>query len=301
MDCGRDLGQCQRGPWLPGPSRKSTRLHPVFQHRPRMALSANKQAAPSSTLPTNGTKADDVYSQSIDHLRRNYGRHLRPEIMAHDAFYALTELFNFSASSVDQLLELIEDTIRPPRGQLDWPPLSELLIVKGYLDDYQNYVYDILDLIKARGNPKWPRAMDQKNRERADREANRLENRYQALLRRCQRLSQSSANRISIQTSFESHRQADQAMTQATRFGKLSFLAYIFVPISFAASFFGMNFAELGPQLSIWTFYAMAVPLLAISMVAWYFDVLIISLAAWRYLGRTLSNIWNGNKRSKSD
>jgi hypothetical protein len=117
--------------------------------------------------------------------------------MAHDAFYALNELFEFSAASVDQLLELFEGNI-PTSHNLDTTRISELLIVKSLVDDYRSYVKDILEIVHARGSPKWPCTNESKQREKADRAANQLESRYRRLLGRCDRLSEHCASSITI-------------------------------------------------------------------------------------------------------
>lgn len=279
MDSGRDLNHCNSGPWLRGfPLTNFTRLHPIFQYRSRMALSTDAKEFPSTQ------NENDSYPQSIGHLHEKYGRHLKTAIMSYDAFYALNELFEFSAASVDQLLELFEDNIRMDLHHPVSTRLSELLILKVFMDDYRSYVKDILEIVCARGNSKWPRATEPKQREKADRAADQLENRYKRLLRRCEYLAEHCESSISIMMSLEAHSQTEKAMTQTDRLGKLSVLAYIYIPITFAATFYGMNFKELGSQLSIWSFFVMAVPLLVISILAWFVDVRATCMTFWRFI-----------------
>jgi hypothetical protein len=73
-------------------------------------------------------------------------------------------------------------------------------------------------------------------------------------------------NGISILTGRQTHEQANQAMAHTSRLGKLSVLAYFYIPITLPRNFyfififiFGLNFAELGPDLSIWSFFVTAV------------------------------------------
>ncbi|KAF5969746.1 tetratricopeptide repeat domain-containing protein [Fusarium bulbicola] len=269
QDSGKDISRGASGHLFN--LQNATTLHPIFQHRPRMATTGTTDRAGSSAQEA------EPFPQSINHLQANYGRHLKSDIMVNDVFYALSELFEFSAASVDQLLKHFEDSIAELL-RLDNPDttkISELLILKSYIDDYRSYVGNILKIVKTRGNPKWPRVTkaDPKKRERADLAAERLELRYEHLLGKCERLSEHCAGGISILMSLDAHEQTAKAMTQAGRLGKLSVLVYVYIPITFAASFYGMNFAELGDHLSIWCFFAMAAPLLVVSMVAWFVDV----------------------------
>jgi len=176
MDAGKDLSHCKSGPWLSRfPLTEMTRLHPFFQHRSRMALSNNgRKDGPAST------ERNSIKQQ---YAHKNYGSYLKIEIMAYDAFYALNELFEFSAASIDQVLEQLEGNISPTSlRHSHTTKLSELLVVKFLVDDYQNYVADSLEIVRNRGNPKWPRTSSLKQREKAGRAACHLEFRYQSAL-----------------------------------------------------------------------------------------------------------------------
>lgn len=209
--------------------------------------------------------------------------------MAVDAFYALNKLFEFSAASIDQLLELFENNIRMVPHHVDTAALSELLVQQAYVDDYRSYLKDALEIVSARGSSKWPRAQEPKHREQADHAAEQLHPRYQRLLRRCERISEQSASSISILMNLEGQQQSQKAMEQADRLGKLSVLAYIYIPIFFfAASFYGMNFVELGTQLSIWTYFVTALPLLAVSLIAWFVNIGAIRIACWKFIVKHL-------------
>ena len=260
---------------------ETTRLHPVFQHRRRMALVSTLNKFDS--VMTDSQIALRKFPQSIDFLHEDYGRYLKPEVMAYDAFYALHELFQFSAASIDQLLELFEHSIRTTSHS----SISELLLAKPLVDDYRRYVKDILEIVCARGGPKWPQAAEPKHREKANRAAEQLESRYQRLLDRCDRLSDFCASSITILTNFETQRQTDKAIEQMDRISKLSVLAYVYIPLTFAAGFYGMNFKELGNHLSIWTYFVMAVPLLVLSLIAWFVniqEVWVLFRKTWRRL-----------------
>ncbi|KAL9611675.1 MAG: hypothetical protein Q9167_003704 [Letrouitia subvulpina] len=260
MDCGKDLSHCKTGPWLNQTKATDTiTLHPVFQHRSRMALSSKPNKPYHGS--TNTQSFNEQTTQSIHYLQEDYGRYLKRSIMAHDAFYTLNELFEFSRASIDQLLELLEGSTITKLPS-DISRMSELLIVKSLIDDYRYYVRDILDIVRARGGPKWPRVKEVKLHEKADRAASQLQLGYEHLLRRCERLSEQFASSIKMLMSLETQQQTEKAIEQTNRLSKLSVLAYFYIPLTFAASFNGMNFKELGTQLNIWTYFVMAIPLL---------------------------------------
>ncbi|KAL9028782.1 MAG: hypothetical protein Q9196_002905, partial [Gyalolechia fulgens] len=291
MDSGKDLSHCQSGPWLKRSDlTETTSLHPVFQHRSRMGLSSNPSKADS--LKSREQKTEPHLPQSIDHIHKNYGSYLKLEIMAHDAFYALHELFEFSAVSIDQLLELFEGKLYSRPHSPDGGQMSELVIAKNLIDDYRRYVKDTLEIVCTRGGAKWPRVTGAKQRKKADRAADRLELRYKRLLRRCDRLLEHCANSITILLAIMNEKQSERAIAQADRLSKLSLLAYIFIPLTFASGFFGMNFKELGDKLSIWTYFAMAVPLLVVALSAWFVDVRSASSLCWHFFQRMRVPTW---------
>lgn len=219
------------------------------------------------------------HPQSVNFLVQDFGRDLNPEIMAQDAFYALHELFEFSAASIDQVLELCESNIIDIHHESLSIRLSELLLLRAYLDDYRSYVKDTLATVRARGERGWPRAKEgTPHWEKANRAASQLEVRYKRLLERCERLQDHCASSVTILMNQQSQQQNERAMEQTKQLNKLSVLAYFYVPITFSASFFGMNFRELGTDLSIWIFFAMAAILIIISVLAWVIDIKSLSV-----------------------
>lgn len=287
MDPGSDLSRCGSGPWVKKfHFTKECRLHPVFQHLALLSTENTANGAPSTNPESEHSHKEQSLPQSIVHIHQKYGRYSKTEIMANDAFYALNEIFEFSAASVDQLLELFEG-VRGISQHSDQERLSELLILQAHVDDYKNYVRDTVAIVRSRGSDKWPRVNEIKQREKADHAAAMLEARYDRLLKRCERISEQCSSSINIMMSFQAQNQARQAMEQADKLGELSFLAYIYIPITFAASFYGMNFQELGQQLSIWSFFVMAVALLVVSLIAWFIDVPSVCVRCWGFVKRS--------------
>lgn len=107
------------GPWLPSNDQENgmpnsqwkTSLLPTIRHRPKLALKSHKytlnpeEQDPSLDLP-----------QVSSIVHRDYGKFLDWSLMKVDPFYALHELFEVSASSELQCLNLIEDKLEPETG-----------------------------------------------------------------------------------------------------------------------------------------------------------------------------------------
>lgn len=80
---------------------------------------------------------------------------------------------------------------------------------------------------------------------------------------RCSMGIQTMMNKAMV---LESHK----AIQQAEDLKKLTLLASFFIPLSFVSSVFGMNFQVMGQgSLAIWWFFAIAIPITALSQI-WY-------------------------------
>jgi Mg2+ and Co2+ transporter CorA len=67
--------------------------------------------------------------------------------------------------------------------------------------------------------------------------------------------------------------ESKKAIDQAERVTRLTLLAFIFVPLAFTTSFFGMNVKELsGTTTSLWWWAAFTVPVLILAFIGLFFD-----------------------------
>lgn len=85
-----------------------------------------------------------------------------------------------------------------------------------------------------------------------------LSQRTQALCRRCADLTALLINRVMMA-------EAARGIVQNERIARLTVLAFLFVPVAFTSSFFGINFAEFvdegGPRLSVYVWFLVSLPL----------------------------------------
>jgi Mg2+ and Co2+ transporter CorA len=110
---------------------------------------------------------------------------------------------------------------------------------------------------------------------------------YQALLHRANSLSQLYSEGIDDIRTSAMLMESKKAIVQAEGVARLTLLAFFFLPLSFTTSLFGMNFKELGDQLSIWTWVVVSVPIFGFSVI----------LCFWRELSKTLRKL----RKSRAD
>lgn len=126
LDSGRDLFQSVEGPWNPAPGTRAweTYFFPVIVHhsnaigckgpshfRGEEEMGGSREhilrPGPSQEIDSR-TKGGWTASQNICLLPFRYGTRLDNEVARHDALYALTELFQFTASAHVQLINLVQ-------------------------------------------------------------------------------------------------------------------------------------------------------------------------------------------------
>lgn len=63
-------------------------------------------------------------------------------------------------------------------------------------------------------------------------------------------------------------KEARKSVDQAETVTKLTYLAFFFLPLSFTASLFGMNFKQFGTgSLNIWVMFVVLVPIMGVSCI----------------------------------
>lgn len=201
----------------------------------------------------------DPSARSAAHLPKDYGRSLHSPIMAKDAFYSLTEILDFAASSHMEFLNLIDlklDQYTSLPATEDFRVLPNLKyskkILYRYIQKTERSLGSIQHVISK--DSQWPKASsaDHAKSEKARKTAERIERDFVHLLARAETLHRRTTEAIAVLMSSISISESQRAVEQAEDMGRLTFLAFLFVPLSLATGFFGMNFKELdGEKLSL--------------------------------------------------
>ncbi len=197
--------------------------------------------------------------------------------MSRDPFYALHELFAFCASSELQFLNMMDSKISSETGYAmlhSVPTLSNLLYNQEILESHEVRLRDIIETIGRRGNPDWPRPLSAEEHQISEKAAEKLERDYRQLLHCVQSLQNRCEKGMQIVLSKASIRESELVLANSVRVGKLTQLAFFYLPFSFMTGFFGMNMSEFGTgRLELWLWFAASVPVFLISVLFLAVDV----------------------------
>lgn len=241
------------------------------------------------------TNANEVDHNRQAQLAQDFGRSLRPNVMAVDAFYCLNELFSFAASSQMEFLNLIDvklDLYTSQPSEREYQSLSNLKYTKQILYRYIQKTQRVLDSIENAKTSRWPKyhgGTDTMEASRTNGPANAasrsLEQDFKHLLSYSTALHRRTTEAIADLRASISITESQKGISQAQRLGRLTFLAFIFVPCSFTTSFFGMNVSELHDgQLGL-GWWALLTALVTGAAIALFFiDFNVSSRKIWRKL-----------------
>jgi len=144
------------------------------------------------------------------------------------------------------------------------------------LSDHARQLAENIAVIKCRGSSQWPSApANSDSWKKADAAANTLLRDFEHLLLKTENLSKRCEKGMSVIMNNANIAESKRAISQAEKVGKLTLLAFFYVPLSFTTSFFGMNFRQFssGPTLGIWLWFAVSVPVLALSVLFFVWDI----------------------------
>ncbi len=212
------------------------------------------------------------------------------ETAKQDAFYALNAVFQHAAFSEVQFINLMEGQIDKEMGILAPErdrshSLDNLQYFRSILDRHVRQIRDVICATKSQGFGGWPSASDTKSQGKCSSAVNRLLADYDGLLVRALGLCERCTEGMGIMMNRAVVAESKKAIDQAERLKKLTLLASFFIPLSFITSLFGANFSEFAPgnYLSIWSFFAVSVPVLLLTYCFYIWDVgaWIESLREW--------------------
>lgn len=278
IDTGKDLSIGPPGPWSKyissSPQHIDQRVFmPTIQIRPRVALRSQQY----SVSPNN--RAHPKFAQSAALLHQNYGRTLDRELMGCDPFYAFHELFSFCACSEAQFLNMVESSISEDTTSVAPEDLivsqSNFMYTQELLQMHIDRLRDNIEVIKVRGSAFWPRARNATQMQMCSTAAETLRRDYEWLYHRATVLAERCSSKTSHLATRAMLAESSKAIDQSREVAKLTRLAFIFVPLSFTSSLFGMNLEPLvDAKFQIWLWVLVSVPVLLLSLVVMQFDVI---------------------------
>ncbi|KIW33961.1 uncharacterized protein PV07_00772 [Cladophialophora immunda] len=317
IDSGRDLDEGWVGAWdssLHQCSRVEEIFSPVIMKEPRVCF----QGADEGENPP-VTAQRRPFSQSTSLLSgEQYGYYLHAPTMRVDAFYALHDVFAFVASAENQFLNMLNakylsNTRRYSTiSQLE-KELTNLRYHNMIVRDHASQLQRTIDCIQNRWDPHWIRpkrprppnrqsppagpeqgpehllAAHESEVQRTEAAASMLLRDFHGLLRKAQELSQRYNERIDEIRTSNMLAESRKATEQARSVTRLSLLAFLFLPLSFTTSFFGMNFRELGPDLSLWIWAVTSVPVFVFALLCCFWADVVKGISLFGRRGRKQS------------
>ena len=245
------------------------------------------------------------FVQNVSFLDKDFGKTIDLETVKMDPFYALDEFFRLLAASEHQFLNLMETKVRE-YGQLggnNRDSIAEIQLIKKLVDKHAERLHDTLDIVHARGGPSWRKHSSISNPDatnntiKGNEAAVYLESIFGKLCRRADAVSGACQDEVMLLSNDSVVHEAQRSIEQTEGLAKVTFIAFVFVPLSFTTSFFGMNLAELngiGQHVYVW--FAVSTPVMALSLLAWWMDE-----EKRGYLSRAVRSSWRLLRKGAED
>lgn len=149
--------------------------------------------------------------------------------------------------------------------------LENLRYTKNLIDHHNTRIKQAVTLLKSRDLLEWPRAQDNSQSFVAEKEVRLLHSDFEYLEDRARTLSTACDQAIDSLVNQSVFEVSVQGLQNALDVQRLTVLATVFIPMSFTASLFGMNFKEFGTgALSIWVFFATVVGVVGVAGFGFY-------------------------------
>ncbi|KAH8882048.1 hypothetical protein GQ53DRAFT_734410 [Thozetella sp. PMI_491] len=305
MDQGRPLKQSPPGPWQHHIDANAIPL-PVLQHHPKMAFRTTKnrlEPDANKDLPQSTAVLPLQYDSLValvDLARRG------PQ----DPLSMCIPLFAHAAFSEVQFLNLMESRIQIQINHIAQEISDDTLGTLQYFTNILNrHTQQLKDSARAlrklveRSNqgfnspiPETPTPNGaaptgpglETHRPAAETKAarsfglsgssgtftaNGLLEDYAHLHARCVDLSEMCTRGITLAMNKATIDESRKAIEQSEQVKKLTLLATLFIPLSFASSLFGMNIDMLGGPVSFWWFFVLCAPLILFAYVVYLWDL----------------------------
>ena len=291
LDVGRELCVNNKAPWSPRLFQVdplSISFQPTIQQRNWIGLQGRSYA----NKPTSSEGDFDAprIVQSASQLHLEYARRLETDAVSGGPLLVLLDVLRLSSSSEVQVLNMLETKISieisPAQSQAEHEPtVSNLLYHKRVLRRHIQRLLENKNFIEYQATALITGRMDTPSANAHKAKVHALIRDFDHLLGKAKDLTSECDRGMSIMMNKASIKEAQKAIVQAERVTKLTKLAFVFVPLSFVSSFFGMNFSQFtsGSDLGVWIWFAISVPTLLLSILFMKWDVSRAVERAWRW------------------
>ncbi|EED22770.1 hypothetical protein TSTA_062570 [Talaromyces stipitatus ATCC 10500] len=205
------------------------------------------------------------------------------QLCLQDPIMLATDLFKTSALSWRQFFAFFHHIKNECTQQENRTEIADQLRRdKEVLDRAYRYFEDVICLLDHRYALNQPICSSSVEREQVDKILCQVRDDFKLLQAESAKLREQCTDSIGIEMNMISIRNAKKSIEQTERVRLLTFMAYLFIPLSFVASIFGMNVSQLqDPSPPIKIFFAVACPItLACALLPIWREVLAYILAA---------------------
>ena len=186
-------------------------------------------------------------------------------LLRRDPFFLVGQLLCTALLSWNQMVNFLEEDVREyqfARSDKVESALEQLRYNISLIDRMKSHLKDNLATIDQAGLQPMEddlRTVAQQNRDTLRKDHEWIIGRCQALSARCEVIS----NSLLSMASFEA---SQRSILKSNQINCLTKLAFIFIPMSFIASVFGMNVAEMARNPPIWIFLVVAIPVVGFTI-----------------------------------
>jgi CorA-like Mg2+ transporter protein len=286
-------------------------VYPTIQAKPSVALRSHLHRIDTSG---SGRRTPDNLAQSASLLATDYGRFLDAPTMAADPFFALHDIFTYIAFSYRQYLNMLEqkntkrtrltlssDNGRHRNSNLSQWDSTNILYDRTVLEDHLTHLRYLVDITRNRGSPagmlnpkhSWPRSPNPQQEQRAADAARQLLSYFEDLESQAKRLLVRYREAMSVLMNRAMVAEANKNLEQAKEVAKLTRLAFVYIPLSFTATFFGMNLSPINGSknndINLWVWFVVSAPVLVVSLMLMTWDVRDI----WEWCKSLAMKLWH--------
>ncbi|PVH68317.1 hypothetical protein DL98DRAFT_631896 [Cadophora sp. DSE1049] len=234
--------------------------------RRRLLLTPYSHQISSAVTDATTAAHDDVWGQTTRFIPFQYSRSL-PAGMATepDPFYSVLDLFEFSASSERQFLNMLSSQIKTQMQAASPPENATLAVLQTIAVSLQEHIERLkqnIMTLKDRGGPQWPRPVDICVLDNA---INSTLRDFESLLDDAVSLSGYCKDAMSIVMDLASIEDSKRSTQLARSVLVFTITTIFFLPLSFIAALFSMNMDQFGAgsfDLRVW--FLIALPFLVI-------------------------------------
>ncbi|VUC30706.1 unnamed protein product [Clonostachys rosea] len=196
------------------------------------------------------------------------------QLVSEDPFFLLSSILRTSFLSWTQVLKVLANTVARCHDKLKLPQsqlhhyLSQLRACIAMVNHIKEVLLENQEIIRNGGHSKWPKASTEETRVRKLQLQSHLIADHECLLSRCDHLLVECESTTTALLGFAQLMASERSISQAKEVQRLTSMAAVFIPVTFATGIFGMNIKELEPAPRWWCPFAVAL-ILVLFTVTW--------------------------------